>query len=500
MKLNVKSIVVLALASLVSAANNSKAAEFRVTFDPKIASSFTGRVYVMTSKRTPRIETPSEPNWFSPAPFFAVDVKDVKPGEPIAIGADSLGFPAPLQKLEPGQYLVQAVMDFNLGERSFASAAGNGYSRWKSATLGPNAAATELVVDQTVAPRTFQESPRLRLVDIKSQLLSKYRGREVRMQAAVALPESYSKDTDKRYPVIYEIPGFGGTHHTRDFYTMNTVKDGEEFLAVLLNPECPLGHHVFADSANNGPCGQALIEELIPHIEKIYRAVGKAESRFVTGHSSGGWSSLWLQVEYPDDFGGVWSTAPDPVDFRDFQLIDLYSQNANMFTDERGNPRPIARRGETPMLFYKAFSDMEVVFGRGGQLGSFEAVFSPRMPDGTPRKLWDRKTGTVDPETAETWKKYDIRLKLEREWPTLSKKLNGKLHVYMGATDTFYLEGATKLLKLSLQRLGSDAKVEIFPGKDHGSLMDSAMRGRIAREMANAHRRATGRPLKEAAN
>jgi S-formylglutathione hydrolase FrmB len=234
---------------------------------------------------------------------------------------------------------------------------------------------------------------------------------------------------------------------------------------------------------------------LIPHIESTYRAIGKPTARFVTGHSSGGWSSLWLQTTYPDSFGGVWSTAPDPVDFRDFQKINLYAPGANMFVDDEGRPRPLARSGETPVVYYKTFSDMEVVIGHGGQLGSFEAVFSPKTEDG-PRKLWDRKTGAVDPVTAESWKPYDIRLKLEKEWPTIGPKLAGKLHVYMGELDTFYLEGATKLLKESLEKLGSDAKVEIFPGKDHGSLMDSALRARISREMADAYRSSKRKALK----
>jgi hypothetical protein len=170
-------------------------------------------------------------------------------------------------------------------------------------------------------------------------------------------------------------------------------------------------------------------------------------------------------------------------------MINLYKPCVNMFTDEGGKPRPIARSKEKPVLWYKGFSDLEEVMGRGGQLASFEAVFSPRGSDGKPRKLWDRKTGVVDAETAKTWERYDIRLVLECNWPTLKPKLSGKLHVYMGGQDTFYLEGATELLKQSLTKLGSDAKVEIFPGKDHGSLMDKALRDRIAREMAEQYRR-----------
>src|SRR6202011_4337107 len=135
------------------------------------------------------------------------------------------------------------------------------------------------------------------------------------------------------------------------------------------------------------PCGRALIEELIPRIEKQFRGLGTPGSRFLSGHSSGGWSSLWLQVTYPDTFGGTWSTSPDPVDFRDFQRINLYAHGENMYRDAQGNRRPLARRGEEPVVFYEPFSRVEDVLGEGGQLCSFEAVFSPVDRNGKPRKL-----------------------------------------------------------------------------------------------------------------
>jgi hypothetical protein len=194
-------------------------------------------------------------------------------------------------------------------------------------------------------------------------------------------------------------------------------------------------------------------------------------------------------VTYPDFFGGVWSTAPDPVDFRDFQRINLVKPDTNMFTDPQGQPRPIARRGAKAALFYKDFSDMEVVMGHGGQLASFEAVFSPRGPDGKPRALWNRASGDIDPEVARSWEKYDIRRVLEKNWPQLAPRLAGKLHVYMGEEDTFYLEGATALLKETLKKLGSDAVVELFPKRNHSNLIDGDLRKRINQEMANRYRR-----------
>src|SRR5439155_5547633 len=328
----------------------------------------------------------------------------------------------------------------------------------------------KLVIDHLYPQRKFEESERVKLLDIESPLLSKFHGKPVRLSAGVILPKSFAKEPVKRYPIIYEIPGFGGNHHMAQGRAKQDVTDvaGTEMIWVVLDPSCRLGHHVFADSANNGPYGRTLCEELMPNIEKSYRGLGVPAARFVTGHSSGGWSSLWLQVTYPDFFGGTWSTAPDSVDFRDFQRVNIY-RDKSLFTDESGKPRPLARRGGKVLLHYKPFSDMEHVMGRGGQLGSFEAVFSPRGPDGKPLRLWDRATGDIKPAVAKTWEAYDIRLLLERNWQTLGPKLAGKLHVYMGAEDTFYLEGATILLKESLVKLGSDAVVEVFPGRDHGT-------------------------------
>ncbi len=485
-------LVCLLLAPAARAAQ-PRPLEFQLRFEPAVSTApFTGRVYVMLSRR-PMTEPPVGPNWFQPEPFFARDVKDWKPGETIGVGADALGFPMPLAKLPKGSYWVLAVMDFDRGERSFAAAEGNGHSKSVRLELDPaTSAPVELTIDQVYRARPFTETESVKLVDIESKLLSAFHGRPVQMRAGVVLPKSFHENPAQRYPVLYEIPGFGGTHTMALLRRNATDVAGVEMLYVVLDASCRYGHHVFADSENNGPCGKALVEELIPHIERQYRGLGKPTARFVTGHSSGGWSSLWLQVTYPEFFGGVWSTAPDPVDFRDFQRVNVYQPGANIFFDEAGKPRPLARRGGRALLHYKPFSDMEWVMGHGGQLGAFEAVFSPRGPDGKPLPLWDRRTGVIDPAVAKSWERYDIRLRLERNWKTLGPKLAGKLHVYMGGEDTFYLEGATALLKESLAKLGSDAVVEIVPGKDHGNLLDRSLRQRIAREMAETFRRRHG--------
>lgn len=468
-----------------------------ILLDPKVATSpMSGRVFLVLSKSESKGITP-EPRWVDPDPFFGLDVLALKPGEPIIYDNKWQGFPLEnVGKVPPGNYWASAILDLNKASRKIFSSEGNYFSKSVKIEIGGAVQnPTTLVLDQVFHEPQFPETEVVKLAQMESKLLSKFHGRKIMLRAGVALPQSYKDKKDNKYPAIYEVPGFGGNH----FAALSspgrgkTLVEGEEVVHIMLDPDCPLGHHVFADSANNGPWGKALTEEFIPFLEKEFRLIPQTWARLVTGHSSGGWSSLWLQVKYPNIFGGVWSTAPDPVDFRDFQKINLYASNQNMFKDEKGQDRPIGRKGDTPFLFYKPFSDMEFVMGRGGQLGSFEAVFSEKDEQGNPKKLWDRKTGVIDLKTAESWKKYDIRLLVENNKDALFGKLKGKIHVYMGDKDTFYLEGATRLLGDTLKKLGSDAIVVLYPGKDHSSLMDAEMRARINKEMAQALQ--TGRLL-----
>ena len=461
---------------------------FRLTFNAAaLAEPFTGRVFVTLTRAEPR-PIVRDLDWFNPQQTVALDVKDWKPGTPITLGAAAMAYPKAIKDIAKGRLYAQAILDRDLGGISMFSSPGNLYSQAKAVEFDPAGGdVVELLLDKTVEPTPFRETDNVKLVDIQSELLSNFHGKPMRMRAGVVLPPSFAIDKDKTYPVVYEATGFGGDHFAAHGVARRRGwdLDGTEAIWVVLDANCRLGHHVFADSANNGPCGAALVEELIPHIEKTYRGIGKPSARLVTGHSSGGWSSLWLQVAYPDTFGGCWSTSPDPVDFRDFQRINLYEPGANLFRDPAGDVRELSRGGFGRALTFESFSAMEDIMGRGGQLGSFEAVFSPRAADGRPQKLWDRKTGAIDTATAKAWEKYDIRLKLEREWPALGPKLAGKIHVWMGELDTFYLDGATRLLQKSQAELGSDAVIEMFAGKTHG-LVDRMLQGRMNGEMSAA--------------
>ena len=192
--------------------------------------------------------------------------------------------------------------------------------------------------------------------------------------------------------------------------------------------------------------------------------------------------------------------SPDPVDFRDFQGVNLYaSPPENLYYDNTGGRRPLARHGDQVMLWFPNFAHMDDVLKRGGQLRSFEAVFSPLDADGQPEKLWDRQTGRIDPNVASDWRKYDIRLTIERNWPRLAPLLAGRVHIFMGDKDTFYLDGATRLLDQSLKQLGSDAEVVFLPGRGHNDYINADFYANVRHEMSDLFRREM-KPQPAAAN
>lgn len=448
--------------------------EFAVQFDSAVRSEpFTGHIIFFLSDNLDA-EPRESHSWLSRQPVFGKDVRDWKPGEEIRI--DKLrGYPYSLKKLPKKRYTVQAVMHTNLDLSHSGTAEGNLYSKPIKIEIDPAAGGVvRLKIDQTVKPdKPKMNLPRAKDVKLKSSLLSRFHHRDVFLRAIVVLPEAYEKEPDRKFNALYVIPGFGGDEREAAMYAAILGPSREPFVRIGLDGTCALGHHVYADSDNNGPWGTALVEEMIPHLEKEFRLIPEPKARLLTGHSSGGWSSLWVQMTHPEYFGGVWSTSPDSVDFHDFSGIDLYDPQVNFFKDADGEPRPIMRDRGKVRLLLKDFARMEDVIGPGGQIHSFEAVFSPRGEDGKPVLLWNRKTGKIDPEVMKAWRRYDIVDKLQRDWPTLGPKLKGKITVVMGDEDNFYLNGAVHRLKDALAKLGSDARVFIEPGKDHGSIMFS---------------------------
>lgn len=448
--------------------------QIEIMFEARVCRPpYTGRVYVVTTTRAEQRPLDGVA-WFDCQPFFAQDVVNWAPGEVLQLDpARCLGHPHDLAQLPAGEYRVQAVLNLDTRSHDVLRAPGNAVSDVTELTHDPARPATlRLTINERLPALRLVDSESVKYARLMSRRLSAFHGRYVHMYAAVLLPESYDASPHQRFPTVYVISGFGGTildTQMGQLFQYACATEDFDAVVVLLDADCPTGHHVFADSANNGPWGTALVEEFIPYLEHRFRLIPEAGARYVTGVSSGGWSSLWLQITHPDAFGGVWSLSPDPVDFSAFQLLDIYAPDANFLYDAEGNPNRVSRPGPWgPGLRAPDFWRLEATLGRGGQLQSFEAVFSPRGPDGRPRPLWDRRTGRIDPEVATAWKQYDIRLKIEAEWPTLGPRLRGKLHLVCGDQDEFYLERAFVRLRSALRTLGSDAVVDLVPGAGHG--------------------------------
>jgi len=221
------------------------------------------------------------------------------------------------------------------------------------------------------------------------------------------------------------------------------------------------GHDEFVDSATNGPWGTALTTELMPAIEAKYRAIGTPATRFVAGHSSGGWSALWLEVTYPDRFGGEWSLAPDPVDFRDFMGSDLTASGPrNIYADAAGIDRRVNGATLRSLVFDPKWG--------ARQFDSFDAVFGPAGEGGRPRPLFERGSGNIDPQVAAYWEAhFDIARILRDHWTALGPQLRGKIHIVVGTNDNFGLDRPVALLKKELDGLQAGAQIEFVAGADH---------------------------------
>jgi S-formylglutathione hydrolase FrmB len=448
--------------------------KFEVTFDKVVTDRpYTGRVYVLATT-DPRHNPLEAVNWFQAQPFFAQDVEGWQPNEVLRFDLEKcLGYPDDLDHLPAGNYRAQAVMDLNGWTRDVINGPGNGVSDVVSFHHDPERPATvELRVRKNLPALQLTDTDEVKYVRLKSERLSRFYGRYVHMYAVAGLPPGYREHPQRHYPTLYLIPGFGGT--IRDSWYLLMMRGlleqvGFEAVVVYLDADCPTGHHVFADSDNNGPWGTALLTELIPYLEQRFRLIPETDARYLTGASSGGWSSLWLQVTYSETFGGVWSMSPDPVDFTAFSFVNIYDPEDNFLFDRDGEPQQFSRTGWLGRaIVLKDFVRLERVLGRGGQFQSFDAVFSLRGADGRPVPLWDRQTGRIDAEVAEAWKRYDIRMRLESNWSRLEPQLRGKLHLYCGDRDEFFLERAFYKLRDALGKLGSDAYVEVVPGAGHG--------------------------------
>ena len=427
--------------------------------------------------------------------IFAVDVEGLRHGQSVRVDASATGYPlANLNELPAGTYNVQAVLNvyetvhradghvlkvpWDDGEgQSWDSSPGNLMSKPRQVTFDSRSVIA-LDLTETIPPIPLPADTKyVRSVTVESALLSRFWGHPVSLRAIVLVPEGFDEHPEQRYPVAFEqghfqrgFPLFRETppdpsaqgdarrHQDLGYRAFQDWTNDRlpRILVVLTQHPTPYYDDSYGvNTANMGPYGDALTQELYPEVERRFRAIGEPWARVLFGGSTGGWMSLAQQILYPDYFGGTWSLCPDPVDFHAFQLVNVYEEKSAYFDVGPFDriPKPLGRlRDGRTLATMEGFSRQEAVLGTrgrsGGQMDAFHAVFGPVGPDGYPAKLWKADTGEIDPDVARYWREhFDLTGILQRDWPTLGPKLVGKLHLTMGTKDTFYLDGAAHLLE-----------------------------------------------------
>jgi len=468
-----------------------------------------GRLLLLISKdsnREPRFQV--DGTSLNSAQVFGIDVEGVKAGDGRTFDRAVLGYPIEsLTDLPPGEYTVQALlhryetfrlstghtvklpMDRGEGQQ-WNLAPGNLYSapqtvRWE----GGRGAPIRIDIDRVIpALKTPADTKYVKHVRIRSELLSQFWGRDMFLGAHVLLPEGFETHPDARYPLIINHGHFpadlGNWRETPpdpavkceysarfqldcynriqqqaayDFYKEWTGPNFPRVLVIEIQHANPYYDDSYAvNSANLGPYGDAIMKELVPHIESKFRGIGAGWARATYGGSTGGWEALAVQMFYPDDFNAAYAACPDPIDFRAFTVVDIY-KDANAYWAD-GPFMKVARPGHRNYLGHvqatvEQMNRLELVLGTktrsGQQWDIWEAVYSPQGPDGYPARIWDKRTGAIDKKVAEYWKEhYDLSWILRRDWNRgLGKKLEGKIHLYVGDMDNYYLNNAVYLVE-----------------------------------------------------
>ncbi|MBV1910230.1 MAG: hypothetical protein KUG78_13085 [Kangiellaceae bacterium] len=469
---------------------------FEISIDKTLAeNSPSGRMLVLMSTQTARsgelipfFGSQSRSVWIA-----AKEVKNFSSRQVITIDPLDLVYPNAFCNAPADKYYIKAILDIdhNFAYSPLASD-GDLYSDTKHLEINPSSSnIIPLKLDKRLQPTPLEIPPQVEELDFISPSLTKFWGRTIRVKALVLLPPNYA-DESKNYPTVFSIHGFGVSQLDIMKYQVKAVKSAMEnenypqMIWVFPIIQTAMGSHVFANSVNNGKWGDTMKKELIPALEKKYRMKSSANNRLLTGHSSGAWAALWLQVNYPDDFGGAWAIAPDPVDFRNFVGIDLTKiPTENFYYEDDGSERIGMRAEENQGQSMKDLAQQEFVFGDyGGQVSTFEAVFSPRANDGKPVSLFDRNTGVIDTQVANYWiKNYDISHFLKTNWKMSGEKIARKLHIIVGTKDNMRLNESAKLLQQTIQSLGGKKEFKFVKGKDHWSVVDQQQLNIIAHQM-----------------
>jgi len=439
---------------------------------------------------------------------FGIDVDGWAPGTPAAFEPGVPGYPLEyLRDLPAGTYTVQALLHkyetFHRGDghtvklpmdrgegQQWNRAPGNLYSTPRKVTVDPSAAAAvEITLDKTIPP--IPEAPATKYVRherIQSERLTKFWGRPMYLGAHILVPEGFDAHPEARYPLVINhghfpqtIDGFreqppdpnlkpdysdrfhwAGYNRTQEEWAYQLYKDWTapgypRMLVVEIQHANPYYDDSYAvNSANLGPYGDAITYELIPYLEKKYRALGGGWARFMYGGSTGGWEAMAAQMFYPDEYNGAWCACPDPIDFRAFTVVDIYKDTNAYWTE--GPFLRVPRPGKRDYLGHvsvtiEQINRLELVLGdksrSGQQWDIWEAVYSPVGADGYPQRIWDKRTGVIDPKVAAYWREnYDLGYILRRDWNKgLGQKLEGKLSIYVGDMDNYYLNNAVYLVE-----------------------------------------------------
>ena len=466
-------------------------------------------------------------NWDGSAiPFYGLDVEGWAPGTARRVDDRAFGFPVRrLRDLPPGEYRVQAFLNryeaFRMGDgrvlklppdqgegQQWRDKPGNLYS--KPVTVRWNGRGTTLVLSERIPPvQPFQETDWVKHVRIRSERLSKFWGRDMYVAAFVTLPQGFRDHPDARYPLVinhghfpsapagwretppdpqlkpdystrFQLAGYNRIQQelSYDFFKAWTGPGFPRVLLVEIQHPTPFYDDSYGvNSANNGPYGDAIQYELIPEIERRFRGIGEGWARFVYGGSTGGWIAMAVQMFYPDDYNGAWIACPDPIDFRHYMTVNLYEDRNAYWMPNRfkRTPRPAHRNwlGHIDTTIEEN-NLWELALGTRGRSGDqwdvWESVYSPVGPDGYPRRIWDRLSGEIDPVTAAYWKEhYDLSYILRRDWPTLGPKLRGKLRIYAGDMDNYYLNNAVYAVEEFLRSAqpAADAVIDYGDRAEH---------------------------------
>jgi hypothetical protein len=496
----------------VATATQGGRLRFAVTLPPTLSSTVDGRLLVIVSRMDegePRFQVNDGP---SGQPVFGIDVDQWTANKPAVIDGGVGGFPlASIDELPAGTYTVQALlhryetfrrgdgytvkMPMDRGEgQQWARAPGNLYSTPRRVAIDPRRGGSiEIALDKVIPPiDPPRDTKYIRHERIQSALLTRFWGRPMHLGANVLLPEGWETHPSARYPLFiyhghfpYTFTGFreeppdadlkpdfsarfnlAGYNRIQQQYAHQFYKDwtGPHFpraIVIEIQHPTPFYDDSYAvNSQNSGPYGDAIVTELLPYLEKKYRGLGAGWSRFMYGGSTGGWEAMAAQVFYPDEFNGAYIGCPDPIDFRAYTVVDIYKDKNAYYLDDswRRTRRPGLRNylGHVSTTI-EDMNHLELVLGTktrsGGQWDVWEATYSPVGPDGYPMRIWDKRTGVIDRKVADYWREhYDLGHILRRDWDKgLGRRLEGKLHIYVGDMDNYYLNNAVYLVEEFLE-------------------------------------------------